>query len=285
MDGKKDIDKHDSLDSVLKACEGKDGELTMKEENEKKNASGKPYDLAGLQKAGNKAHALKAQETLDIAQKLYEGKFITYPRTDSQYLPTSMQQESYDTMLQIANEDEKAVMRGKDESFSFFNNSKVTDHFAIIPTGVIPEDLSEKELNVYHLIRERFVLAFAKPHKYIQTDLIVMCEGHEFRATLKVVIDMGFKAIKSGTIEENKNEQDEQVFTGQLNASVGDSGSMDGLDLIKKKRSKPKYHTEGTLIGAMETAGREIDDEELQKSVERTRFRNSCYSFWDHRDT
>ncbi|MEP2469938.1 type IA DNA topoisomerase [Ekhidna sp.] len=264
LDGKRDLDNHALVDSALQACKGKEGELTHMEENEKKNSPGKPFDLAGLQKAANKVYGFKAQETLDVTQKLYEGKYVTYPRTDSEYLPSSMLDESYQTMTEIASEEEKAVMRMKDESFVFFNSSKVTDHFAIIPTGVIPKELSDKEMKVYNLIRDRFVLAFAKPYRYKQTDLVVMCEGNEFRAALKVVVDMGFKGIGAEE-KEDEGEENEQVFTGQLVANVGDRDSMNDLDLIEKKRSKPKYHTEGTLITAMETAGREIDSEELRE--------------------
>lgn len=262
LEGRKDIDNHALIDSALQACKGKEGELTHLEENEKKNAPGKPFDLAGLQKEANKVYGLKAQETLDAAQKLYEGKVVTYPRTDSEYLPDSMKDEAFETLMKIANNDEKGILRGKDESFAFFNSGKVTDHFAIIPTGADPEDLGANESKVYQLIRDRFVLAFGKPYRYKQTDLLVVCEGHEFRAALKVVVDKGFRGLGEDSEEEN---EDVQVFSGTLDASVGDRSSMDDLEILERKRSKPKYHTEGTLITAMETAGREIEREDLRE--------------------
>ncbi|MBQ2561233.1 MAG: type IA DNA topoisomerase, partial [Fibrobacter sp.] len=131
---------------------------------QKKQFPQKPFDLTELQKEGNKRFKFSAQQVLDCAQNLYEKKLLTYPRTDSQYLPDTMKQEAYALAQRLASPEQKGVMRNESENFVFINSSKVTDHFAIIPTGETPNGLPEMEQKIYDLAKERFVQAWLKPY-------------------------------------------------------------------------------------------------------------------------
>ena len=284
---------------------------------QKKQFPQKPFDLTELQKEGNKRFKFSAQQVLDCAQNLYEKKLLTYPRTDSQYLPDTMQQEAYALAQRLATPEQKGIMRGGSENFVFINSSKVTDHFAIIPTGETPNDLPEMEQKIYDLAKERFVQAWLKP--YVWSEMEVLLETRDerretrdkftelaevnggsagsptldlFRLKLKRNEDLGFRALVkeekkkggkktkgdsgseagmtgAGANDEAKGDSDE--ITNLVEAfpewAVGDTAPFDSVELQKKKKSKPKYYTEATLLAAMKTAGKQIENEELAEAM------------------
>ena len=278
---------------------------------QKKQFPQKPFDLTELQKEGNKRFKYSAQQVLDCAQNLYEKKLLTYPRTDSQYLPDTMQQEAYALAQRLATPQEKSVMRGGNENFIFINSSKVTDHFAIIPTGEEPQNLPEMEENIYKLAKERFVQAWLKP--YVWSEMEILLEAAKngdsrseagmtseasvasagaselFRLKLKRNEDLGFRALVKEEKKKGKKKGDsrsEAGMTGDAAAegkgdgdditnivetfpewNVGDHAPFDSLELQKKKKSKPKYFTEATLLAAMKTAGKQIENEELAEAM------------------
>ena len=275
---------------------------------QKKQFPQKPFDLTELQKEGNKRFKYSAQQVLDCAQNLYEKKLLTYPRTDSQYLPDTMQQEAYALAQRLATPQEKSVMRDGNENFVFINSSKVTDHFAIIPTGEEPQNLPEMEENIYKLAKERFVQAWLKP--YVWSEMEVLLEAAKngdagpsassgtwagsptleiFRLKLKRNEDLGFRALVKEDKKKGKKKGDsrsEAGMTGDAAAegkgdsdditnivetfpewNVGDHAPFDSLELQKKKKSKPKYFTEATLLAAMKTAGKQIENEELAEAM------------------
>ena len=262
---------------------------------QKKQFPQKPFDLTELQKEGNKRFKYSAQQVLDCAQNLYEKKLLTYPRTDSQYLPDTMQQEAYALAQKLATPQEKSVMRGGNENFVFVNSSKVTDHFAIIPTGEEPQNLPEMEENIYKLAKERFVQAWLKPYVWsemevtLHSNVILSGEAAKdpelFRLKLKRNEDLGFRALAKETKDERrktkgkKNDNDTAVdgkgdgddITNIVETfpewNVGDHAPFDSLELQKKKKSKPKYFTEATLLAAMKTAGKQIENEELAEAM------------------
>ena len=152
------FEKEEPAQTVIDKCSPPEEATIAKIDiQQKKQFPQKPFDLTELQKEGNKRFKYSAQQVLDCAQNLYEKKLLTYPRTDSQYLPDTMQQEAYALAQKLATPQEKSVMRGGNENFVFINSSKVTDHFAIIPTGEEPQNLPEMEENIYKLAKERFV--------------------------------------------------------------------------------------------------------------------------------
>ena len=276
---------------------------------QKKQFPQKPFDLTELQKEGNKRFKFSAQQVLDCAQNLYEKKLLTYPRTDSQYLPDTMKQEAYALAQRLASPEQKGVMRGESENFVFINSSKVTDHFAIIPTGEIPNGLPEMEQKIYDLAKERFVQAWLKPYVWSEMEVVLQTRDERretregsgqdsevadlFRLKLKKNEDLGFRAIvkeekkakkkkkgdsgsEAGMTQDDKageggaaNEGDD--ITNLVEAfpewNVGDNSPFDSVELQKKKKSKPKYYTEATLLAAMKTAGKQIENEELAEAM------------------
>lgn len=252
---------------------------------QKKQFPQKPFDLTELQKEGNKRFKYSAQQVLDCAQNLYEKKLLTYPRTDSQYLPDTMKQEAYALAQKLANPEQQKIFRTFDENFVFINSSKVTDHFAIIPTGEAPNDLPEMEQKIYDLAKERFVQAWLKPYVWDEMEIALNTEKDLFRLKLKRNEDLGFRALvkeekkkgkkkdessgeKSGE-SEGKGDNDE--ITNLVETfpewAVGEHAPFDSVELQKKKKSKPKYYTEATLLAAMKTAGKQIENEELAEAM------------------
>jgi len=233
----------------------------------------KPFDLTELQKEANKRFKINVQQVLDIAQVLYEKKVLTYPRTDSQYLPESMQSESYHLAQNMASPKQKELMRPATESFVFINSSKVTDHYAIIPTGEKPQGLSEQEQQVYDLVTERFITAWTQPYLWSEFQALIQCQQEDFRLKLKKSEQEGYKALLKEDKKSKKanSETSEDEITNEVDDfptwANGESALFDPIELHKKKKSKPKYYTEATLLAAMKTAGKQIDDEELAEAM------------------
>ena len=267
---------------------------------QKKQFPQKPFDLTELQKEGNKRFKYSAQQVLDCAQNLYEKKLLTYPRTDSQYLPDNMKQEAYALAQRLATPEQKGVMRSAEENFVFINSSKVTDHYAIIPTGEAPNGLPEMEQKIYDLAKERFVQAWLKPYVWNEMEVILNAQAGSstgtptldiFRLKLKQNEDLGFRALvkeeakgkkkkkgdsgseagmtDGGATAEGKGDSDEitNLVESFPEWNVGDHAPFDSIELQKKKKSKPKYYTEATLLAAMKTAGKQIENEELAEAM------------------
>ncbi|MCF0216731.1 MAG: topoisomerase C-terminal repeat-containing protein [Fibrobacteraceae bacterium] len=274
--------------------------ITSIDVQQKKQFPQKPFDLTELQKEGNKRFKYSAQQILDCAQNLYEKKLLTYPRTDSAYLPDTMKQEAYNLAARLSTPEQKKIMRGMEENFVFINSSKVTDHFAIIPTGEQPSNLPEMEENIYNLAKERFVQAWLRP--YLWNEMEVMLKSPEasstetrpeikpetFRLKLKQNEDLGFKALVKEKTKDERRKAKKKTDTDEVSDAVGDSGNsdeitnvvdtfpqwnvgdaapFDSMELQKKKKSKPKYYTEATLLAAMKTAGKQIENEELAEAM------------------
>ena len=294
------FEKESEANAVVERCKPPAPATIAKiDTQQKKQFPQKPFDLTELQKEGNKRFKFSAQQVLDCAQNLYEKKLLTYPRTDSQYLPDTMKQEAYALAMRLATPEQKGVMRNESENFVFINSSKVTDHFAIIPTGEVPNGLPEMEQKIYDLAKERFVQAWLKPYVWSEMEIILNVQGggsagspasDTFRLKLKHNEDLGFRAIvkeeKKKASKKKKGEGDSSESSaanegGAANDSdeitnivevfpewnVGDTAPFDSVDLQKKKKSKPKYYTEATLLAAMKTAGKQIENEELAEAM------------------
>ena len=296
------FEKEEPAQAVIDKCSPPEEATIAKIDiQQKKQFPQKPFDLTELQKEGNKRFKYSAQQVLDCAQNLYEKKLLTYPRTDSQYLPDTMQQEAYALAQRLASPQEKSVMRGGNENFVFINSSKVTDHFAIIPTGEEPQNLPEMEENIYKLAKERFVQAWLKPYVWSEMEILLeaakngdsrseagMTSSEIFRLKLKRNEDLGFRALvkegkkkgdsrseagmtsdAKGTDAEGKGDGDDitNIVETFPEWNLGDHAPFDSLELQKKKKSKPKYFTEATLLAAMKTAGKQIENEELAEAM------------------
>lgn len=227
-----------------------------------------PFDLAELQKECNKKFSLKAVETLDIAQRLYEKKLISYPRTDSNYLPESMKDEVFNLVQSFVSPEQKQHLKEKNDSSKVFNSSKVTDHYAIIPTGFEKEidSLTERESNVYREIIKRFVLCLGKKELFKKFSILISVNNkHSYKSNEKVVLYGGFTLIYPGESNgENKNGIGEDSFEHLL---PGYSDRIKEMSINEITVKPPAYYTEATLLDAMLTAGKSIEDNELKEAM------------------
>ena len=261
---------------------------------EKKKGTEAPprlYDLTGLQVDCNKKLGLSAEQTLSIIQSLYEKKVTTYPRVDTTFLPDDVYAKCPQTMNGLFQTKFAGVAPYADlirplgggkplrKSKKVFDNSKVTDHHAIIPTGVIPQGLTELEQKVFDLVARAFIAAFYDDCKFETTTVMGEVkknispasspqgkEGEEsilFRTTGKVIIEEGWKAVfkkKTEEVSEGEEQASLPVF------SKGESGPHTP-QLTEKWTTPPKPYTDATLLRAMETAGRFVEDEELRDAL------------------
>ncbi|MDE5888126.1 MAG: DNA topoisomerase 3 [Muribaculaceae bacterium] len=238
-----------------------------------KEAPPRLFDLTSLQVDCNKKLSLSADETLRTIQSLYEKKLTTYPRVDTTYLTDDM----YPKCGRILNslKDYQMLMvplRGKKlrKSKKVFDNSKVTDHHAIIPTGQpLPDSLSKNERDVFNLIALRFISVFFPDCSFEQTIVNAKVDKTGFKATGKVILDPGWKMVYAGekksddTEKESKDDDDSGILP---QFQKGESGEHSPR-LAKKTTQPPKYYTEGTLLKAMETAGAAVEDEDLREAL------------------
>ena len=214
-----------------------------------------PYDLTTLQRECNKYFGYSAKETLDIAQSLYEKKLITYPRTDSRYLTTDMITSLTNTILGKNDFDTKRIK-------VIFNNEKVTDHHAIIPTtnGIekeIKEKLNDKEIKIYNLITNKLHVSFGYPLIEEKSKVEIKFKDFIFKANGKILIDEGFTKY----LKEYTNKKEDVILP---NLKIGDEIVILESKINEKYTQPPKRYTEDSLLKAMEIAG----NEELDKNIE-----------------
>ncbi|MCK5782034.1 MAG: DNA topoisomerase 3 [Flavobacteriales bacterium] len=223
----------------------------------------KLFDLTSLQVECNKKYGLSADHTLKTIQSLYEKKLSTYPRVDTQYLPEDMYPKIGNIMGGLANYRnftdpilQKKIIKPK----RIFDNKKITDHHAIIPTGVVASNLNNDEFNVYDMITRRFIAAFYPDAVISNTEVRGVAESIKFKATGKQILEENWKILYNGAKVE-KSDDDKQVMPKFVEGESGEHSPQ----IQEKKTSAPKFHTEATLLRAMETAGKQVDDEELRE--------------------
>lgn len=206
----------------------------------------KLYDLTTLQREANKAFGYTAQQTLDYTQSLYEGKLVTYPRTDSQFLSDDMAQTALDVAKLCDTYFGFGISHTPDIS-KVINNSKVSGHHAIIPTsGIATADLSSLpsgERNILTLIATKLICATAPAHKYEAVKLTGICNGTEFTATGRTVLEMGWKAYAKQSDKKNEEKSLPAVSEGQTFTAAASKG--------EHFTSPPKPYTEDTLLSAI----------------------------------
>lgn len=258
-----------------KLAEAAESELEIINVTKKKAKEAPPklFDLTSLQVEANKKYGLSADETLKTIQALYEKKLTTYPRVDTTYLTEDMYPKcgpilnaltQYQQILQ--------PIRGKKlkKSNKVFDNSKVTDHHAIIPTGQPAQMLSKPEWQVYDLIAKRFISVFFPDCVYDQTQIKGKAGKIEFKASGKRVDEPGWRMVyekeTDGVSEPKPEKEDDKEPTSLPDFKEGEKGPHKPF-LGKKTTTPPSYYTEGTLLKAMETAGASVDDDELREAL------------------
>ncbi len=252
--------------AALAEIEGQTFTVTEISEKKGKEAPPRLFDLTSLQVECNKKWGWTADETLKLIQSLYEKKVTTYPRVDTTYLsddiypkiPTILKQMTPYAPLTASVLDKKIP-----KSKKVFDNSKVTDHHAIIPTGQAPNLLVGNERQLYHLIAQRFIAAFYPDCAFMATTVLGESAGVKFKANGKVIVDPGWRQVYAGNQQDNADESDDKVLPA---FTQGESGPH-SPSLQKKQTQPPKYYTEGTLLRAMESAGKMVDDEELRDAM------------------
>ena len=221
------------------------------------------YDLTSLQVDCNKKYGMTADETLQTIQSLYEKKYTTYPRVDTTYLSEDIYPKCENILKGLRDYQQlTAPLMGKPlaKSKKVFDNKKVTDHHAIIPTGVHPQALTENERRVYNLVTTHFIAIFYPECKFCTTTVLGESGGVNFKATGKVITDPGWRVVFAQEPADNDKEEKNTIMPA---FTKGESGPH-LPELAEKMTQPPKPYTEATLLRAMETAGKTVDDEELR---------------------
>lgn len=242
--------------------------FTIKSVSKKKGREAPPrlFDLTSLQVECNKRFGWTAENTLRMIQSLYEKKLTTYPRVDTTYLSEDIYPKVGPTLAKMtpyAQWTAPVLAKAIPKSKKIFDNSKVTDHHAIIPTGQSPVGLQGDEKLLYHLIAMRFISAFYPDCTFEATTVLGEAGKMEFKAGGRVILEPGWRAIQPQKQTEGKDDDDDKVLPV---FHEGESGPHQP-SLAKKTSQPPKYYTEGTLLRAMETAGKTVDDEALRDAL------------------
>ncbi len=251
---------------ALKIIEGHNFTITDIQEKKGRESAPRLFDLTSLQVECNKRWGWTADESLKMIQSLYEKKVTTYPRVDTTYLSEDIYPKINDILRRMTPYAPitAPVLAAKiPMSKKVFDNSKVTDHHAIIPTGQLPTMLDGDEKKMYHLIARRFIAVFYSDCIFSTTSVTADVEGYGFKASGKVIIEPGWRII----YQKDKDAVDSADQEGILPPfAVGESGPHTP-SLVKKQTQPPKFYTEGTLLRAMESAGKTVDDETLREAM------------------
>jgi len=262
------ISTKEAADLIIKAVKGKRAQVQSVSSEEKKEAAPQLYDLTSLQREANRKLGFTAEKTLKLAQELYEKwKAITYPRTDSRYLPSDMLARAKQTLKKLPTEYHACVenIPWKADgmlpvSKRIFDNAKVSDHHAIIPTSQTAPlaKLSQDAAKLFDMIARRFIAVFYPPHEYNAIKVITCCEGHSFKSTGKVIRKNGWKDVYP-------SDQKEEPPLPALHER--DARTVEKATAKKEATKPPSPHTDASLLAAMENAGRDLEDEQLREQM------------------
>ncbi|MCM5528099.1 type IA DNA topoisomerase [Parasegetibacter sp. NRK P23] len=240
-------------------------EITSFERKEGKEGNPRLFDLTSLQVEANKKYAYTADDTLKHVQNLYEKKIVTYPRVDTTYLSEDLHPKIpgiLQDMTPYAALTAPLLANPIPKLKTVFDDKKVTDHHAIIPTGKYPENLSQEEKRVYDLIARRFIAAFYPECKISNTTVMGKVGQVAFKATGKQILEPGWKELYANDKQEKKEGEAEEKILPVFVA--GEKGPHEPR-IHQGKTTPPKPYTEATLLRAMETAGKQVDDEEMRE--------------------
>ena len=296
--------KEDEAKSFIASLAGKEAQITEFKKSKQKENAPLLFNLAEIQNECTKRFKIKPDETLEIIQNLYEKKLVTYPRTDARVLSTAVAKEIKKNLNGIATKFQDEEIQGfikkmVEEKYStslektkYVNDSKITDHYAIIPTGQGFENydkLPELQKEVYKLIVKRFLAIFYPPAEYSKVNATINIENETFYANGKVCVNKGYlevlKPIKKSTkaeenVEnnheisngsENKTEENKEEENSNLeilkNLKKGQTISVKNFEIKDAETSPPTRYNSGSIILAMENAGKLIEEEELREQI------------------
>ncbi len=265
------LKSQEKAEKGLEYLKDKPFEITSFEQKEGKEGNPRLYDLTSLQVDGNKRYAYSAEDTLKHIQSLYEKKLVTYPRVDTTYLSEDLHPKVpgiLGNLRDYSRFTDSVLQNPIPKSKTIFDDKKITDHHAIIPTGVHPSGITPDENRIYDLITRRFISVFYQECKVSNTTVLGKVDNLIFKATGKQIIEQGWRFVyedlKASNSSESKDakakEAEEKILP---HFTEGESGPHVPI-IHKGKTSPPKPYTEATLLRAMETAGKMVENEEMR---------------------
>jgi len=251
-------------EAIQRKCSGKRGVVELEEKKPSTQVAPQLYDLTALQREANNRLGFSAKRTLQIAQALYERhKVITYPRTDSRALPEDYPATVRSTLGKIDNPFARRVLENNwvKPNKRIFNNAKVGDHFAIIPTGTAPRSLDNHESALFDMVTKRFVAVFFPPAQYEHTTRITRVQGEPFKTEGKILVAPGWLEVYGREAAGDKPEENlPPVASGERVETVR-------IEIKTEQTKPPARYNEATILSAMEAAGKLVEDEELREAM------------------
>ena len=264
------VKTEDEAKAIAAACNKKQAVVSSLKKETKTVNPPKLYDLTTFQRESNRYYGFTAQQTLDLVQSLYEKKLLTYPRTDSQFITEDMESTARQVIGIVSRK--LPLFEGiahKPDIGRITNNAKVTDHHAIIPTVQLEKqdlaELPESEQKIIRLIAMRLLSATGEKHIYDETSVTLTCEGYEFKAKGKTVVQDGWKAIERCFKETLKSKEKDEPEHSLPSLNEKDILSSVDSSVTEHYTSPPKSYTEDSLLSAMETAGNDAFDDDTEK--------------------
>ena len=274
------VDKRQEAEDIVARSKGTNAVVKSVEKQKKRENPPPLYDLTALQRDANRYFGVSAQQTLDNMQSMYERQIVTYPRTDSRYITSDMESPTktlienllgagvYDNVTSARYNRDKISMK------QIVNNKKVSDHHAILPTSKVTaavyNSLSPVEEKLLTLILYRLIIAVYSTHIYMATKAILDIVGVEFTATGKEILDYGYRTVEEkmkSVLRDNSKRAESLVDVILPEMSVGSEFPVVDMTYEEKQTQPPRPYTEDTLLSAMETAGKTIDDAELREAM------------------
>ena len=267
------VKTEDEAKAIAAACNKKQAVVSSLKKETKTVNPPKLYDLTTLQREANRYYGFTAQQTLDLVQSLYEKKLLTYPRTDSQFITEDMESTARQVIGIVSRKLPLFESRIHEPDIGrITNNAKVTDHHAIIPTVQLEKqdltELPESEQKIIRLIAMRLLSATGEKHIYDETSVTLTCEGYEFKAKGKTVVQDGWKSVERCFKETLKSKEKDEPERSLPSLNEKDILSSVDASVTEHYTSPPKPYTEDSLLSAMETAGNaEFDDDTEKKGL------------------
>ncbi|HTD05737.1 DNA topoisomerase III [Undibacterium sp.] len=260
-----------AAESIVSACRGKMGNVS-EESKPATQIAPALFDLTSLQREANSRFGFSAKNTLGLAQALYEKhKVLTYPRTDSRHLPEDYLSTVKDALEAVSENNNyhqfaKQILKSNwvKPNKRIFDNTKISDHFAIIPTTQVPKNLSEPEQKLYDLVTRRFMAVFFPAAEFQVTTRITEVSGHQFKTEGKVMTNPGWLAIYGKEVQDEKDPENKGNLVAVAKGEKVKTESITANGLVTKP---PARYSEATLLSAMEGAGKLVDDEDLREAM------------------
>lgn len=269
--------QRESAAQVARKVQGREGRVTRADTERKSVGPPLPFDLGTLQQEASKRYGMTAQQVLDTAQALYEThKATTYPRTDCPYLPESQLSEASNVLKALAASDPALgqwVLAADTRLRSrAWNDAKITAHHAIIPTAATVDitRLSQDEQRLYDLIRRRYLAQFFSDHQYDQTTIEVIVEGEIFKASGRVSRVTGWQVVMEPLSAEESGDDDDTAAQSLPPVARGDDATVTDIVIHDRKTKPPPRFTDGTLIAAMKSVGKHVQDPKLKAILKET---------------